>query len=285
MFGKNQIIGQKYFDDAEDKLKITSIFNTLQGEGIYSGQASCFVRFTHCQLACSFCDTFFDDGDWFTVDELDQKINKTIEDYYHGMVPIWMQCTSEKKRRAILVVTGGEPMLQKNIVPFLKVMNTKFQNTQIESNGLIWQDIPKETTLICSPKCIEKHGVAIKYLQPNHQVMERADCLKFVMTANPNSPYSSIPEWAHEYANKGKKVYISPMNIYNREPQKSKELRSTKNDITIEERSYVDEKISFWEDGLLNMKENQANHEYAAKYCLDHGFIFNMQLHLFASMA
>ena len=164
-------------------------------------------------------------------------------------------------------------------------MNTKFQNTQIESNGLIWQDIPEETTLICSPKCSEKRGVAIKYLQPNHQVMERADCLKFVMNADADSPYSSIPEWAHEYANKGKKVYISPMNIYNREPQKSKQIRSTKNNISLEERSLIDEKISFWDEGLLNMQENQKNHEYAAKYCLDHGFIMNLQLHLYASLA
>jgi hypothetical protein len=50
------------------------------------------------------------------------------------------------------------------------------------------------------------------------------------------------------------------MNIYNREPQKSKQIRSEKNSITLEERSAVDEVISFWEEGLLDMKENQKNH-------------------------
>jgi hypothetical protein len=75
------------------------------------------------------------------------------------------------------------------------------------------------------------------------------------------------------------------MNIYNDEPMKSKQLRASTNQITLQERSTVDEVISFWEDGLLDMKSNQANHEYAAKYCAQHGFIFNMQLHLFASLA
>jgi hypothetical protein len=75
------------------------------------------------------------------------------------------------------------------------------------------------------------------------------------------------------------------MNIYNREPQKSKQLRTAKNDISIEERSAVDEKISFWEDGLLNMAQNQANHEYAAKYCAKNGHILNLQIHLYASLA
>jgi organic radical activating enzyme len=231
------------------------------------------------------CDTYFDSGDWFTIEEIDAKIDKAINDYYKGTIPNWMQLTEIHKRKAVLVITGGEPMLQQNLVPFLQFMNTKFQNTQIESNGTIWQDIPLETTLVCSPKCSEKRGKAIKYLKPNEQVLDRADCLKFVMNADNDSPYSTIPDWAHEYAANNKKVFISPMNIYNREPQKSKLLRSNKNDISIEERSSVDEVISFWEEGLLNMPENQKNHEYAAKYCIEHGFILNLQIHLYASLA
>jgi 7-carboxy-7-deazaguanine synthase len=230
------------------------------------------------------CDTFFDDGDWFTYDELDAKIDSVIYDYFNGDVPDWAQVTSEHKRQCVLVITGGEPMLQKNIVPFLELQNKKFMHTQIESNGTVWQAIPDETTLVVSPKCSEKRGVAIKYLEPKPEVMSRADCLKFVMNADPDSPYSSIPEWAHAYAT-NKQVFVSPMNIYNRQPQKSKELRMKKNQIDLDERSTVDEVVSFWEPGLLNMAENQKNHEYAAKYCTKHGFILNLQIQLYASLA
>jgi hypothetical protein len=75
------------------------------------------------------------------------------------------------------------------------------------------------------------------------------------------------------------------MNIYNTLPQKSKQLRAESNDISIQERSTVDEVISFWEPGLLNMQANQANHEYAGRYAAQNGLILNLQIHLFASLA
>ena len=282
MFGKNEIVGQKYFNNAaEDQLFVTSIFYTLQGEGPYRGEPSVFIRLAKCNLACSFCDTYFDGGDWLTFEQIDLRVGNVLREYFGGVIPDWAE------QKIGLVITGGEPMLQKNLGPFLEYVKDHFAWTQIESNGTVWQDIPSSTTLVCSPKCSEKNGAPVKYLRPNADVMERADCLKFVMNADPDSPYSSIPDWAHEYASvgSGKQVFISPMNIYNREPQKSKQMRSTKNDITIEERSAVDEVISFWEEGLLDMKENQKNHEYAAKYCAQHGFTLNLQIHLYASLA
>jgi len=280
MFGKNAIVGQKYFDKAGDKLFVTSIFYTLQGEGPYRGEPAVFVRLAKCNLACSFCDTYFDGGDWLTFDEIDFRIGNVLREYFDGGVPEWAE------QKIGLVVTGGEPMLQKNLGPFLERMEDHFAWTQIESNGTIVQAIPASTTLVVSPKCSEKQGVAVKYLAPKPEMLARANCLKFVMSADPDSPYSSVPDWAHEFrANTGNPVFVSPMNIYNSEPKKSKQLRADTNQITIEERSTVDEVISFWEEGLLDMKANQANHEYVGKYCARHGMIFNMQLHLFASLA
>lgn len=301
MFGHNTIVGQSYFKDAGDKLMVTSRFVTLQGEGPYRGEPAFFLRLAKCQLACSFCDTFFDDGDWMTVSEIDQSIDQILGKHFNGNIPIWARdlwggvaiensdddpLGALKKKDMVFVLTGGEPMLQKNIVPLLERMNQRFRNTQIESNGLLVQPIPAQTTLVVSPKCLEKDGVAVKYLEPNKAMLERADCLKFVMCADQDSPYSSVPEWAHTWRNRtGKPVFVSPMNIYNEEPQKSKQLRAEKNQISIEERSTVDEKISFWDEGLLDMKANQRNHEYAGAYCLNHGFTLNLQIHLLVSMA
>lgn len=289
MFGKNTIVGQAYFNKAkDDQLYVTSMFFTLQGEGPFRGKPAFFIRLAKCQLACSFCDTYFDSGDWLTFEEIDVRIEKIIKEYFQEKDANWALNNPliDYKRDMVLVMTGGEPMLQKNIGKFLEFMEPKFAYTQIESNGLLYQEIPASTVLVVSPKCIEKNGVATKYFNPNHAVIERANCLKFVMEANPDSPYSSIPDWALEWKMQTKKdVYISPMNIYNNEPIKAKEMRSTKNDITLEERSYVDEVISFWEEGLLDMKQNQINHEYAARYCLDNGLIYNLQIHLFASLA
>lgn len=320
MFGANEIVGKKYFDKAaEDQLFVTSMFMTLQGEGPYRGEPAFFIRLAKCNLNCSFCDTFFDDGDWLTFDEIEKRIETTIDEFYASKNierPAWtnhklmqvdndlltdlkslqgidaeaeLQSVLKKndiRKNMVLVLTGGEPMLQNNIGTFLTRMSRIFAKTQIESNGTQNTNIPTSTTLVISPKCLEKGGVAIKYLAVRPEVLQRASCLKFVMEANPSSPYSDIPDWAHEWAREtGKPIFISPMNVYNAVPQKAKDLRAKTNQISIEERSTVDEVISFWEPGLLNLDENQKNHEYAAQFCIKHGFIFNMQIHLFASLA
>lgn len=253
------------------------------------------------QSSLQFLRHFFDDGDWLTVAEIEQRIDQVIEDYFEGNVPTWArdlwggvpvpgqetQPTSAlKKREMVLVVTGGEPMLQKNLVPFLERMNQRFAKTQIESNGTIVQPIPPETTLVVSPKCSEKNGRAVKYLEPRPEMLARANCLKFVMSADKETPYNTVPEWAHQWKHDtGKPVFVSPMNVYNDLPQKSKQLRAEKNQISLEERSTVDEVISFWQEGLLNMQANQANHEYAGRYAAKHGLTLNLQIHLFCSLA
>lgn len=306
MFGHNDIVGTKFFRDVGDKLYVTSLFMTLQGEGPLRGEPAFFVRLAKCNLACSFCDTYFNEGTWYTIDELRRKIDVTIDNYYKSNVPNWAQCdfsqvTSDhyvdaktmypivysvvKKRKIALVITGGEPTLQKNLLPFLRMMQGEFEKTQIETNGILEPPVPMGTIVVCSPKCIEnKQRVAVKYMKPHQKTLARADCLKFVMDATPGSAYSTVPDWALEWRDKtSKQIFVSPMNIYNKEPEKAKQLRSQKNDISIEERSTVDEVISFWSEGLLNMERNKRNHEYTFDYCVEHGLIFNMQLHLFGS--
>ena len=84
MFGKNEIVGQKYFNEVkgEDVMFVTSIFFTLQGEGPFRGMPAVFVRLAKCNLNCSFCDTFFDDGDWLSFNQIDERITNTITKYY-----------------------------------------------------------------------------------------------------------------------------------------------------------------------------------------------------------
>lgn len=289
MFGLNEIVGKKYFEDAGDKLFVTSVFYTMQGEGPYRGMPALFVRLAKCNLGCSWCDAFFDDGDWMTVEEVVLAGVLEVEKYYNNNVPegVW--------DRMVFVVTGGEPSLQK-IKPLLEYASEKFGATQIESNGVFAPDVPDRTTVVISPKCNEKVDISLgfkryiptKYMEPNKDTLARADCLKFIVEDQDefDSPYQSIPDWAHEWHKEtGRDIYISPMNIYNKEPEKAKAIRAGKNKMDLEERSTVDEVVSWWEKDLFNMDANQKNHEHAARYALDHGYIFQMQLHLFASFA
>lgn len=292
MFGTNEVIGKKFFKEApKDSLFVTSMFFTLQGEGPYAGMPALFIRLAKCNLDCSFCDTFFDDGDWLTYKDLEAKIYHTICDYWNAkgeVVPLWALDGNGGPLypNIVLVMTGGEPLMQENISKFMASAVGDFKEVQVESNGIPDTDVPAGVTLVCSPKCMEKNGVAVRYYTPSKTILERADCLKFVMSADKDSPYSSVPEWAHEWKKRtGKEIYCSPMNVYNSFPQKIKLLRAEKGNITMAERSTVDEVISFWEPGLLDLAANQANHEYTARYCMDYGFKLNLQIHLYASLA
>ena len=298
MFGTNEVTGQKFFNKVDpEKLYVTSMFFTLQGEGPYAGMPALFIRLAKCNLTCSFCDTFFDDGEWMTYQQINAKIYQTIMNYWmstrNECAPQWVIPSNDetlsgmKYPNVVLVITGGEPLLQANLSAFLDKNVDRFKAVQIETNGTIDQPMSDRITVVCSPKCAEKYGVATKYLAPSQFILNRADCLKFVMSADQSSPYCEIPRWAHEWKQKNpqKEIYCSPMNVYNDFPQKIKLLRAEKGVITMAERSTVDEIISFWEPGLLNLTENQANHEYTGKYCLDHGFRLNLQQHLYVGMA
>lgn len=252
------------------------------------------------------CDTFFDQGDWMTFEQIERMAYTTICNYWNlrrESVPLWAlnQWPAETVENnaingvklgpypgIVLVITGGEPLLQNNLTAFLQRQAGKFKEVQIESNGLLDTYIPDFVTLVCSPKCSEKSGKAIKYLEPSSTILNRADCLKFVMCADPTSPYSEVPKWAHNWrTTTGKDIYVSPMNIYNDIPRNSKVIRLTNpgRKIEMDVRSTTDEVISFWTPGLLNQQANQVNHEYTAKYALSNGFKLNLQLHLYASMA
>ncbi|MFC3907507.1 7-carboxy-7-deazaguanine synthase QueE [Legionella dresdenensis] len=289
MFGLNEVVGKSFFNSAKsDELFVTSRFFTLQGEGPYRGQPAYFIRLAKCNLACSFCDTYFDSGDWKSFQALFEEAEQVINQFFNSREMVTPEWAQSSPRKMVLVITGGEPALQANLAPFLHAAKHYFQTMQIESNGtVILPDLPDQVTLVVSPKCLQKEGIPVRYLQPGDKMLARADCLKFVMSAPENgiSPYNNVPEWAHDWAQNTKKpVFISPMNIYKNEPQRVKTIREEGRDLTLEERSEINEVVSFWEPDLLDMEKNRRNHEYAAEYCLKHGFILNLQTHLFASL-
>ena len=71
--------------------KINEIFYSLQGEGYHTGTPAVFVRFSGCNLKCSFCDTQREEGTLMTDDEIIAEVSK-----YPA---------------ATVILTGGEPSL------------------------------------------------------------------------------------------------------------------------------------------------------------------------------
>jgi hypothetical protein len=231
----------------------------FQRYGVYTGGMVKVTNFT-CEGDNTFCmndihthncDTFFDSGEWLTFEQLNEKIDEAVIGFFGSEEAVPLH--TRRRRMAygkpyyphvVLVVTGGEPLLQQELMNYLEEHRHNFRCAQIESNGTVVQDVPAGITLVCSPKCSEKKG---EYLKPTELILERADCLKFVMSGDPASPYHTVPDWVHKWKrDTGKEVFVSPMNIYNTLPRKIKELHAA-GPVTMEQRSTVDEVVSFWD--------------------------------------
>lgn len=284
MFGTNEITGQKAFRDAPmNSLLVTSIFYTLQGEGPFAGRPAVFVRLAKCNLACSFCDTAFDFGHWMTFDEIEQRMWAEVDSQVvegHG-----------DQTDVVLVVTGGEPTLQPNLSGFLLHQSGKWAEIQIESNGLVERLLPLNTTLVVSPKCTEPMlpvGGSLKrghYLKPLPAVLMRADCLKFVVDSNPLNAYHMPPDWAYQWMHEQEKpVYLSPMNAYQEGKPVQLLMQANEKAVSLEARK-KNEAVSFWTPGLLDRTRNEANHQHAARLCLEWGYRLSLQTHLYVGQA
>jgi organic radical activating enzyme len=96
--------------------KINEIFYSLQGEGYYSGTPTIFVRFSGCNLRCTFCDTQHQEGVMMSLQEIVDEVNK------YPNAPL-------------VVLTGGEPsmFIDEAFVAELKQKTGK--KIAIETNG------------------------------------------------------------------------------------------------------------------------------------------------------
>ena len=99
--------------------KVNDIFYSIEGEGIWAGFPSIFIRMSKCNLNCLYCDENFDDYTRMSAKEI---INK-IKEYPAKRVRI----------------TGGEPMLE-DLTELMKELYFRYDHIAIETNGTIYDN-------------------------------------------------------------------------------------------------------------------------------------------------
>lgn len=139
--------------------KINEIFYSLQGEGYHTGIPAIFVRFSGCNMKCSFCDTSHEDG----VMMSDEEIISEVVKYPAPMV----------------ILTGGEPGLWIDEA-LVDALHNEGKYVCVETNGMCV--LPNNIDWVtCSPK----EGGEIKL---NH-----IDEVKVVYVGQDVSVYLDLP--------------------------------------------------------------------------------------------
>jgi 7-carboxy-7-deazaguanine synthase len=144
-------------------LKINEIFKTIQGESSYAGRPCIFIRLTGCNLRCSYCDTVYayKKGRVMNLDEIIRK----VENFNCNLVEI----------------TGGEPLLQKNVKDLIRVLNEKGYEVMVETNGsLNIGSVVNNAKIIMDIKCPGSNEEKKNNIN-NLDLLKFTDEIKFVI--------------------------------------------------------------------------------------------------------
>lgn len=147
-------------------LTVSELFYSIQGESTYAGLPCVFIRLAGCNLRCDYCDARY------TYNEAGQntglsKIMAFVNQYPGAMVEI----------------TGGEPLLQDNVIPLMETLVAEQRLVLLETNGsLDISKVPSGVTVIMDIKC-PGSGMPESLRPENLTALKEGDEIKFVLTS------------------------------------------------------------------------------------------------------
>lgn len=260
MFGQNPVMSSLPWDPEHKQYLVQEVFYTVQGEGPFAGQPAVFVRLSQCNLRCYFCDTDFTSSTWApTLAELLASIEQ-----HRGS-----HCD-------LVVITGGEPMLQELGYLVHALAGDHGFRVQIETAGTKWpasmsfaavQELLREglVTIVCSPKTprvvpeIEQWCQHYKYIiGPSSDAIDELDGLP-IMSTQKEGQVSRLYRPPVTFMGT---VWVQPEDVYRRvfsiDPESLRQvLTSTERDLEAGARAA----------------------QLASRLALDHGYRLTVQMH------
>jgi len=189
---------------------IAETFYSVQGEGRYIGVPTFFIRSSGCNLKC----------EW--RDEKTGEVTKCDTPYTSwepkgNVVPLEDLVGQTQARH--VVITGGEPFLQKDLPELVGRLTSLGYHVTIETNGTIFKELPSETYISISPKLENSVPLRTQYEQKHRRVMRNQEALakfmahhdyqfKFVVTVPED--LADIDKVQAELGIPANKIYLMP---------------------------------------------------------------------------
>jgi len=158
---------------ALERLRITEIFASLQGEADTVGWPTVFVRLTGCPLRCTYCDTAyaFYNGNWWSIDSVVEEVRRL------GV------------RR--VCVTGGEPLAQPNAFTLLTRLCDAGLSVSLETSGALAADaVDARVVRVFDVKTPDSGESARNHLA-NLTSLRSHDLVKFVIGSRADYDWSN----------------------------------------------------------------------------------------------
>ena len=155
-----------------ESLLVHEIYLSIQGESTFAGLPCAFVRLTGCDLRCSYCDTVyaFKGGKPMRIDDIVRELENQCD--FFG---------EPGNKLPLVEITGGEPMLQKNVHPLMRHLCDAGLTVLIETSGA--HDISvsdPRVRHIMDLKC-PSSGESDRMLPENIAHLKSTDEVKFVI--------------------------------------------------------------------------------------------------------
>ena len=170
--------------NADQPLRITEIFHSLQGESRPVGCPTTFVRLTGCPLRCEYCDTAyaFHGGIRLTLDEILQQV-------------------AEYGTRNVCV-TGGEPLAQRQCLGLLTSLCDEGYEVLLETSGALPIDSIDPRVCIVLDLKTPASGEVDKNLWENLEHLKPDDQIKFVICDRADYDWACAQLTEHELIEK-----------------------------------------------------------------------------------
>jgi 7-carboxy-7-deazaguanine synthase len=177
------------------ELRITEIFLSIQGESSHAGRPCAFVRLTGCPMRCVWCDseyTFYG-GEKVSFEEIFAKLDE-------------FGCN-------LVEVTGGEPLAQKAVFPFITMLCDRGYEVLIETGGYVSTElVDPRASIILDVKC-PASGESERNHWPNlERLRSDRDEVKFVIADLDDWQFAKDTIAKYDLEERAKEVLISPVH-------------------------------------------------------------------------